>query len=70
MINLDNFLKELNTYSDCRLAIIFDSCSNKTDTELTIRKSIMDILEKRNIEKFNLWLDDEVSNKMTKYFDL
>ena len=67
---MDKLMKELNTYSDWRLAFIFDRCTtNKTDKELIIRECIMDILEKRDIEKFNQWLDDETSNSMLRYFN-
>ena len=60
---------KLNKKNDKELAQIYDTANHKTDEELILRDAIMDILESRNKDKFEKFLNDETSNKISKYFN-
>ena len=66
---MKELISKLNKKNDGELAKIYDTANHKTDAELILRDAIMNILESRNKDKFEKFLDDETSNKISKYFN-
>ena len=66
---MKELISKLNKKNDRELAKIYDAANHKTDAELILRDAIMYILENRNKDKFEKFLDDETSNKISKYFN-
>ena len=66
---MKELILKLNKKNDRELAKIYDTANHKTDEELILRDAIMNILESRNKDKFEKFLNDETSNKMSKYFN-
>ena len=66
---MKELISKLNKKNDRELAKIYDTANHKTDAELILRDAIMNILESRNKDKFEKFLDDETSNKISKYFN-
>ena len=66
---MKELISKLNKKNDRELAKIYDTANHKTDTELILRDVIMNILESRNKDKFEKFLNDETSNKISKYFN-
>ena len=66
---MKELISKLNKKNDGELAKIYDAANHKTDAELILRDAIMNILESRNKDKFEKFLDDETSNKISKYFN-
>ena len=68
MNEFEKLLSNLNSMSNFVLAMLFDNATNKSDEELLLRDKIMTILEGRDKELFEMYLNDDTSNKISRYF--
>lgn len=68
MNEFEKLLSNLNNMSNFVLVMLFDNATNKSDEELLLRDKIMTILEGRDKELFEMYLNDDTSNKISRYF--
>ena len=68
MNEFEKLLSNLNSMSNFVLAMLFDNATNRTNEEILLKDRIMTILEGRDKELFEMYLNDETSNKISRYF--
>ena len=68
MNEFEKLLSNLNNMSNFVLAMLFDNATNRTNEEILLRDRIMTILEGRDKELFEMYLNDDTSNKISRYF--
>ena len=68
MNEFEKLLSNLNNMSNFVLAMLFDNATNRTNEELLLRDRIMTILEGRDKKLFEMYLNDDTSNKISRYF--
>ena len=68
MNEFEKLLSNLNNMSNFVLAMLFDNATNRTNEEILLKDRIMTILEGRDKELFEMYLNDDTSNKISRYF--
>ena len=68
MNEFEKLLSNLNSMSNFVLAMLFDNATNRTNEEILLRDRIMTILETRDKKLFEMYLNDDTSNKISRYF--
>ena len=68
MNEFEKLLSNLNNMSNFVLAMLFDNGTNRTNEEILLKDRIMTILEDRDKERFEMYLNDDTSNKISRYF--
>ena len=68
MNEFEKLILSLNDMSNFVLAMLFDNATNRSEEELLLRDKIMTILESRDSKLFEKYLDDDTSNKISRYF--
>ena len=68
MNEFEKLILSLNDMSNSVLAMLFDNATNRSEEELLLRDKIMTILESRDSKLFEKYLDDDTSNKISRYF--
>ena len=68
MNEFEKLLSNLNNMSNFVLAMLFDNATNRTNEELLLKDRIMTILETRDKKLFEMYLNDDTSNKISRYF--
>ena len=68
MNEFEKLLSNLNSMSNFVLAMLFDNATNRTNEEILLKDRIMTILEGRDKELFEMYLNDDTSNKISRYF--
>ena len=68
MNDFEKLILSLNDMSNFVLAMLFDNATNRSDEELLLRDKIMTIVEGRDKELFEMYLNDDTSNKISRYF--
>ena len=68
MNEFKKLLSNLNSMSNFVLAMLYDNATNRTNEELLLRDRIMTILEGRDKKLFEMYLNDDTSNKISRYF--
>ena len=68
MNEFEKLLSNLNNMSNFVLAMLFDNATNRTNEELLLKDRIMTILETRDKKLFEMYLNDNTSNKISRYF--
>ena len=68
MNEFEKLLSNLNNMSNFVLAMLYDNATNRSNEELLLRDKIMTILEDRDKELFEMYLNDDTSNKISRYF--
>ena len=68
MNEFEKLLSNLNDMSNFVLAMLYDNATNRTNEELLLKDRIMTILETRDKKLFEMYLNDDTSNKISRYF--
>ena len=68
MNEFEKLLSNLNSMSNFVLAMLFDNATNRTNEEILLKDRIMTIIEGRDKELFEMYLNDDTSNKISRYF--
>ena len=68
MNEFEKLLSNLNNMSNFVLAMLYDNATNRTNEEILLRDRIMTILETRDKKLFEMYLNDDTSNKISRYF--
>ena len=68
MNEFEKLLSNLNSMSNFVLAMLFDNATNRTNEEILLKDRIMTILEGRDKKLFEMYLNDDTSNKISRYF--
>lgn len=68
MNEFEELLSNLNNMSNFVLAMLFDNATNRSEEELLLKDRIMTILESRDKKLLEMYLNDETSNKISRYF--
>ena len=68
MNEFEKLLSNLNNMSNFVLAMLYDNATNRTNEVLLLKDRIMTILETRDKKLFEMYLNDDTSNKISRYF--